>query len=149
MGFSVTASHVIILVTVLSGASVLGAKYVGVQGEVEEGERAAARLREEQVHTSLYVVDDATYPRYVAGPERFEVRIVNNGTTVLRLSEMEYFVDGAHVTSVVIQDTVDGDASTNLWMPGQVLEVWLDPITSSPAKFAAFAENGVGGYWRT
>lgn len=147
MGFSVTASHVIILVTLLAGASVLGAKYAGVTGEVYEGERDAARLREDQVHTALYVVEDGTYPQYQAGPDRFEVRIQNNGTTVLRLSEMEYFIDGARANDLVTQSDVDGDPNTDLWTPGEVLEVWFDPVTTSPTRFVAYSENGVGAFW--
>lgn len=149
MGFSVTASHLILLVTGLAAGAVFTGAALHATDAVEEGQREAWRAADDLVHSNLSVLRSDGYPTYDAAQQRFKVKIQNNGTTVLEVDEITFVIDGSLVASGTIeQRSVSGAGTTNLLLPREVLEVWFKPVTPSPTKLKAVAANGAAAYWR-
>lgn len=148
MGFAVTATHLIFAIALLGAGSFAAAGYWRISTDVHEAEREEAQRAEEVAHTALTVVGD---PAYAAGTERFEFSVRNDGSTVLKISEFSYIVDGAWKTNDVASGypTIAGVASTDLLMPGETMTVRIENVPTSPTNLAVVAGNGVAAYWQT
>lgn len=137
MGFSVTATHVIFLVAMLGVGATATTAYWTVQERLDDGQRTRDALAEERVWTNLTV----TSTSYDSGAQRYTVDVKNVGSTSLRVSELTYLIDGA-VSLLVESTAVEGDSSTDLWLPGETLVVEFNPIASQPSFFRLVAGNG-------
>lgn len=138
MGFAPVAATAILMLTGVFAASVYWEDWHASQKTVEDAERQAARLRDERVHTSLTLVGT----NYVNGPDRFTVTLQNDGSTVLRASEIDWVVDGVWRNDVIETTTVDGDPAGDVWLPGTQLVVEFRPITTQPTALTVTAGNG-------
>lgn len=137
MGFSVTTAYVIFTVVLLSVGATAASQYWGSQEDLETARRAQARMLEERAGTSLEV-SAATYD---AGAQRYTVEVVNQGSSQLRVSDLTFLLDGTPTTAVESTD-VDGDAATDLWLPGETLTVMLNPVAQAPQYFQLVTRNG-------
>ncbi len=144
MGFSVTASNVIFIVAILGVGTVASSHYWTTTKVLEEAKDDRSSLLTDRQHTTMTLVGT---PNYQNGPDRYTVTVINDGTTILKVSELDYIVDGVHNTDVE-STTVEGSASTDLWMPGETFVLQLRPITSEPDYFAIIAGNGATMYYK-
>lgn len=142
MGFSVTAGHVILLVALLGAASAASSHYWSTSERLDEARRVQAEHQAEVAQTNLTLASD---PIWYAGNSTYLVFATNVGSTTLRVSELEFLVDGALATSFGTLD-VDGDSSTDLWLPGETLAARILSVSSEPSRFALVAGNGAALY---
>ena len=148
MGFAVTATHLIFAIALLGAGSFAAAGYWRVSSDVHEAQREEAQRAEEVAHTALTM---ASAPVHAAGAERVEFEVKNVGSTVLKISEFSYIIDGAWKTDDVASGypTIAGVASTDLLMPGETMTVRIENVPTSPTNVAVVAGNGVAAYWQT
>lgn len=145
MGFSVTATHVIFAVALLSAGTYAASKYWEVQAEVEDARRVFAQRADEVVHTNLTWVST---PDYNAGANRLTFTFKNTGSTVLDVSDFAFVIDGKWNNSFEGGwPKVGGTTTSDVLLPGENLEVRMRPITSSPSNLRVIAGNGVSLYW--
>lgn len=145
MGFDVTAANIIFFIAFLTaGSAALGA-YWSNSSYVEEARRTEDSLADDIAHTNMTIASTA----YNGGADRFTVQIENTGTTVLAISDLSYFINGALLTTASIESTsiLNEGTATDLWLPTETLEVRLRPIDPSPTYFQVVAENGVRANW--
>lgn len=143
MGFSVTATHVIFLVSMLGVGAAASAAYWTSQQTLDEGERTRDALAEERAWTNLSV----TSTSYDSPAQRYTVDVKNVGSTNLRVSEVTFLLDGA-VTTAIESTSVDGDTTTDLWLAGETLVIQFNPISSQPTYFRLVTGNGASVSYR-
>ena len=147
MGFDVTAANVIFFIAALSVASVaLGAYWKNVD-HVEEARRLEDQRADERAHTNMTV----TSASYTGGSARFTLNIKNTGSTVIDISELSYFIDGALVPASSIEDLdIIGETTvSDVWLPLETLDIDLRPVSTSPTYFQIVAHNGAKANWRS
>lgn len=138
MGFAPVAATAILMLTGLFAAGVYWEDVHASQKAVQDAERQAARLREERVHTSMDLVNT----QYQNGPDRFTVTLRNDGSTVLRASDLDWVLDGVWRNDVIESTTVGGDAARDVWLPGTNVVVAFRPVDPQPSRLVVTAGNG-------
>lgn len=144
MGFSVTTAHLVLFVTFLTAGNAFAGAFWATAKDVDEHRRWQAEHQESVAHTNISIVGT---PVYDAVASRYTFNVENTGSTTLLASEVSYVVDGEW-TDAVEQTAVEGDVTTDLWLPGEVMEVRLRPIGTSPTYLKVVTENGVSTYHR-
>lgn len=144
MGFSVTSSAVIFGIALLAAGSAATQAYWKVQGDVEDAKRLAAERAEEVAHTEISW--DAA-PTYANGPKRLTFEIKNTGSTVIDVSDLDYIIDGRWNDSIESGWPKVGTRQTDVLLPGEVLEVRMRTISTSPSTVKVVTGNGVALYW--
>lgn len=146
MGFDVTAASIVLFIATLTVGSVAMGAYWKNADHVEDSRRVERERAHDLAHTNMTV----TSASYNAGPTRFSVSVKNTGSTVIDISELVYLIDGSIVSSSLIETyDIDGDLTTDVWLPVETLDVWFRPIGSSPTAFQIVAPNGVSANWRS
>lgn len=129
MGFSVSGSFAVIAIgTFIAVGMFYGAASNGAEKVTEsQGEEFDDRL--EQQNTALNITK-ATYDTSVStDPFHLTIEIKNKGSTALTVNDTDYIVDNEFVshndirTNDFSSEEVDGDSSTDLWLPGETLTV--------------------------
>jgi flagellar protein FlaF len=74
-----------------------------------------------------------------------DVNVTNSGTTALSLDATDLIVNGTyHAPDEYTWSRVDGDPNTELWLPGQSLEIRIQlPGLDTPARVKIVTEYGV------
>ncbi|MFC6723808.1 flagellin [Halobium palmae] len=120
MGFSVSGSTAIVFVGVFIALGMLQpAVSNGLERVTDARSDTAERLLDQQ-NTAV----DLTAATYYAGNSTVRVRAVNAGTSALSVEDTDVLLDNAYV--VPSATAVDGDAATDVWLPGETLAVGLD-----------------------
>lgn len=136
MGFSVSASAAIVFVgfvvafTTLYPVAANGFERVG-DARADAGDRALDRE-----NTAVELADVS----YDGTNETLTVRANNTGTTDLSVSETDLLVDNTHWVG---DRAVDGDAETDVWLPGETLTVTASNVTMEPERVTVVTEYGV------
>lgn len=136
MGFSVSASAAIVFVgfvvafTTLYPVAANGFERVG-DARADAGDRALDRE-----NTAVELADVS----YDGTNETLTVRVNNTGTTDLSVSETDLLVDNTHWVG---DRAVDGDAETDVWLPGETLTVTASNVTMEPERVTVVTEYGV------
>ena len=145
MGFSVTASAVIFGVALLAAGSAATQAYWKVQGDVEEAKRLAAQRADDVAHTLL---EWDAEPSYNGGPDRLTFEILNSGSTVVDISDLDYIIDGQWNDALESGwPKVGGSTTSDVLLPGETLEVRMQPIAASPDTVKVVTGTGVSLYW--
>ena len=145
MGISVTAAHTIFIVALLVGGTALSAAVLRSHTVIAEARRADAGLRDDIAHTEMTFTDQTWAPP----SDRISFDILNEGSVVLDVRELDFVVDGAWSTDKVDSGWTVDAATTNWWTPGGTLEISLSPFPGGePANVVVAAENGVTAVWR-
>lgn len=144
MGFSVTSSAVIFGLALLAAGSAATQAYWKIQGDVEDAKRSAAERAEEAAQTEISW--DAE-PSYANGPKRLSFEIKNTGSTVIDVSDLDYIIDGRWNDSLESGWPKVGTRQTDVLLPGEVLEVRMRTIATSPSKVKVVTGNGAALYW--
>lgn len=123
MGFSAIAGHLILLVALFSaGALVAGAINNSTGDQIEARAEFGHRLRE-MGHADY----DLHSEGYGSTQDRTYANFTNNGSQEVPLDEVTLLVDGTvfdHTDVDTFQ--IRGATSSNLWLPGEVLEIVTD-----------------------
>ena len=142
MGFSVSGSAAIIFAGMLIAFSIF---YGAASNSFE-------RVAEAQSDTSEAVVDqrnvdiEIVYYERVDSPDRLTIRVNNTGSKVLAVDETDLIVDNEYMIpdDTTVTQTDGGTPDTNLWAPGEQLEITVegdDVYTADRAKIVT--EHGV------
>ncbi len=124
MGISVSASTAVVFLGVFIAAGTL---YPAVSNGVEQVTTAQQQQGDRilaQQNTAINVTD-ATYNTTTG---ELRVNATNDGTTALDLTETNLLVDGApNSTENDFTTSIAGDTGTTVWLPGETLNVSVDP----------------------
>jgi len=141
MGFSVSATFIILLVGSLAMGAIL---YNNLDPNVEDL-KASVEAKEVRVASKEKTVIDIISAHRPGG--MFVVRVMNNGSTVLDPDKVDVLVDGQLIPSKQVVKRVEHQHS-HLWCPGEVLELRL-PIPGlfiGKHSIAIVTENGASAY---
>ena len=147
MGFSVTATHVIFLLAIISAGSVAMSAYWKTQDELQEARRAEAARFAQFAHTNITITSVSCAPADCDAITSITIHVHNGGETSLNTTAWSYLLDGAVSTaapSVTITDpTVTISAPTELLLPGEDADVTL-AVAGAPnaLNVKVVAENG-------
>lgn len=141
MGFSVSASTAVIFAGLFLA---LGMFYPAMANSYERVQAADANQADralEQANTNIRLDDASTSG---GGSNSLEVTLTNTGSTSLTISETDLLVDGTYIQRSELGTEVDTDSTTDLWLPGEALDVTYNPTgTFSPDRVRVVTEHGV------
>jgi flagellar protein FlaF len=138
MGFSVSGAAAIVFAGMFVA---FGMFYTATAGSTERISEAESDHRDralDQQNTALSMVE-ATY---YAANDSLIVQADNTGTTSLSVGETDLLVDNAYTTDANV--TVDGNATTALWLPGERVRYTVS-ADSQPGRVKLVTETGVAG----
>lgn len=149
MGFSVTAAHMIFLVAAFGAGGAFATAFVTMSDQVREGYDTSIEQGYDRTITVVAFRDDGSFPDYTGGgTKRWKIQMTNEGPTVLKVDEITYVIEGSFVAAATIEkDEIASSSSSNLFEPGDTLEVWFKPINSEPDRFRATFGNGYELQW--
>ena len=136
MGFSVSASTAVIFAGLFLA---LGMFYPAVANSYERVQAADANQADralEQANTDIQL-DDAT-----DGGNQLDVTLTNNGSTSLTVSETDLRINGTYIQRSELNTKVDGDTTTDLWLPGETLSITHD-TSGTVNRVRVVTEHGV------
>ena len=137
MGFSVSASTAVIFAGLFLA---LGMFYPAMANSYERVQAADADQADralEQANTDIRL-DDAS--KGGGGSDPLEVTLTNTGSTSLTVSETDLLVDGTYIQ----RSELDTDSTTDLWLPGETLDITYNPGGSFSAdRVRVVTEHGV------
>jgi flagellar protein FlaF len=137
LGFSVSGSAAIVFVGIfLAFSSAYTASANGFE-RVTDAKSAVDEEALERQNTALSLTN-ATYD---AGTDTLTVEAVNEGTTTLDVEAVDLLVDNAYRDDFATR-TVDGDDSTDLWLPGERLRLEVN-ASSQPSRVKIVTGPGV------
>jgi len=143
MGFSVSAATAVIFAGLFLA---LGIFYPAMANSYERVQTADANQADralEQANTDIRL-DDAT-----DGGNQLDVTLTNTGSSSLTVSETDVLADGSYIQRGELDTTVidvDGndDSTTDLWLPGETLEITYNPSgTFNADRVRVVTEHGV------
>lgn len=143
MGFSAVAGHVILLVALFStGILIASAINNSASSQIDARDGFADRLR-----ASANEDIDLNTSGYASGPDRTYANFTNNGSEEIELDDVTLLVDGtATDTASVATFEVRDHPSSDLWMPGEILEVVTD--SRGDADITVAGPHGAKAYRR-
>lgn len=134
MGFSVSASAAIIFIGfVVAFTTLYPVAANGLERVTDAREDVNDRALDRQ-NTAIELANTS----YDNGTLTVEVN--NTGTTELSASETDLLVDNTHWTG---ERSVEGDADTDVWLPGETLTITVENLSMSPERVKVVTENGV------
>lgn len=138
MGLSVSGSiAIVIIATFMLFAAVYPAASNAAEA-IDEARTDMGEIARHQQDTGITIANIS-----FDGTE-LVVSVMNTGGTTLHVAATSILVDNEYQTdSHVIASTVDGDASTNLWHPGEELNVTTGPSASNPTAVVVVTEFDV------
>jgi flagellar protein FlaF len=135
MGVSVSVSTAIVFLGVFAALGVLYPSVANGYEQIREAETGATDRHLDAKNTEMTV----TNATYASGT--LTVDVANTGTTALAVGATDVLVDGGYQTSFASR-SVDGDATTDLWMPGETLTVSVS-VPTRPDRVVVVTEGGV------
>lgn len=123
MGFGVSGSAAIIFLGVLICTGTLYTATAGSAEQLTDAKHADNERLLERRNTAVDVTS-ATYTGNESNGYTVSVRIENTGTTTLSVNDTSVLLNNEYVEPDQIDVVeVDGDGSTDIWAPGQTLEL--------------------------
>lgn len=123
VGLSAVAAHLIVLVALASAGTLLvSAVNESISGQLDAQSLAFDRLRV-QADADIRLASHG----YSATPDRTYANWTNDGSREIPLDKVTLLVDGVFTSQASVATfEVREDASSNLWMPGETLEVMTE-----------------------
>lgn len=156
MGFSVSGSFAILVVAAFIA---LGMFYPAVTNGIEQVDSANNDAHDGSLTKQNTAITITRAEYVVRGVNSFLViEVENRGTTELSVNGTDILVDDAYVMHAEIEDSagssedVDGDDSTDLWLPGEtynieigqtLLDQILDGTDVTPSRVKIVSGPGV------
>lgn len=136
MGFSVSASAAIVFVGFVVAFTTL---YPAAANGFERVTDARADVDEDRLERQNTAIELAT-ASYDGAADTLTVAVNNTGTTELSVSETDLLVDNTYWTGT---RDVEGDTSTDVWLPGETLTITVGNVTLQPNRVKVVTEHGV------
>ena len=136
MGFSVSASTAIIFAGLFLATGIL---YPAMDNGME-------RINDAQVDRDQAQLDLRNTAIEIEGTDvdandgDGEIIVKNTGTTSLDVTEVDLIIDGDYQRVGEGGTSVDGDDSTDLWLPGEQLTLEFE---GSPGRIKVVTEHGI------
>jgi|AntRauTorcE11898_2_1112593.scaffolds.fasta_scaffold62422_1 flagellar protein FlaF len=136
MGFSVSGSAAILFVGMFLAFGMFFTASANSFESVSEAQQDRTDLNLEQKNTAI------TITKANASGGTLTVWVNNTGGTYLALSETSLLLDNDYQSDWRDGAEVDGDGATDLWSPGERLEVTLSPPLA-PDRVKVVTKTGV------
>lgn len=135
MGFAVSGATVVVFIGLLISAGMLyGTAWQSYESVDDAQQEQSERLLERQnTEIDVTAVDAGTDDL-----GDLTVDVENTGSATLTVSGTDFLVDNRYVTDDRGTRTVDGDSSTDLWQPGETLQ-----LTVTRGELDALLGSGV------
>lgn len=123
MGFSVSGAAAVIFASLFIA---FGMWYTAVDNSFNQ----VSDAQSDQIAGTLdasntdFEIAAATFNE--SGDEELEIRVNNTGATTIALSKADLLIDGEYEPDWQSFATVDGNAETDLWLPGEQLVIERD-----------------------
>lgn len=141
MGFSVSGSFALLFLALFIVAGIVYPAMANSAERVYEAEDEAETLELNRKNTDISVT---SYSYSSNGNDHVRITIKNTGTTALHVDAVTVLVDNEYQTEAqIVSTTVDGDSGTNLWMPGDELQITTDPSFTDPTAFVVITEYDI------
>lgn len=137
MGFSVSGSFAIIVVGALIGFGMFATATTNGFELVNDAQKQAHDAQFDQQNTAI-AIENATYN---ATSTTVEIEATNTGSTTLSVNATDVLLDNEYQTAFETR-SVDGDASTDLWLPGETLTIEIDR-GSAPDRVKLVTGTGI------
>lgn len=134
MGFSVSASAAIIFLSAFMAFGMLYPAVANGYEQVTESHADATDRDLAQQNTAIQLSNTS----YADG--NLSVDVENAGTTALSVEATDVLVNNTYRSAVSSQ--VEGDANTDLWLPGETLTVTVS-AASNDGRVTVVTEHGV------
>lgn len=134
MGFSVSGSVVIIAIGLFVSFGMFYTATSNGFEQVTEAQQDTHDTRLERQNTDITIINAS----YNSTSTTLSVSVNNTGSTTLSINETDVLVDNDYQASY--QSDVDGNTATDLWQPGETLDIRVN-IT----KLADFRVKIVAG----
>lgn len=136
MGFSVSGATAVILVgSLIAFSFAFTATSNGFERVSDAREDRENRILDAE-NTAVEIANAS----YDGGAGAFTLDVNNTGSTALSVPETTVLVDGAYASNATT--SVDGEASTAIWLPGEQLSVVVDRDVA-PDRAKIVTQNGV------
>ncbi|MEF8873914.1 MAG: hypothetical protein V5A88_04490 [Candidatus Thermoplasmatota archaeon] len=143
MGLSVSASAAIILIGFVL---VFGTLYPAIENSQDiknEARKQWLDWKEEKQKAEMTIES----LEYTNDEDRLNISLKNTGDTVLEIKELEVFLDGVYSTDKLTREVVDHHIeNTDIWNPGQHLNLTLEPIEEGFDRVLVVNEFGSEAY---
>jgi flagellar protein FlaF len=138
MGFSVSGAAAIVFAGMLLSFGVFYAATANSFERVSEAERGETDRIVDSRNTAIDITlverDDTT--------ERLTVHVNNTGAEGLTVNGTDFLVDNDYATGWQGNATVNGDGETDLWLPGERLNITIRQ-SATPSRVKLATERGV------
>lgn len=123
MGFGAVAGHLVLFMAIFSaGVLMAGAINNSMSAQLDAREEFSDRLR-----AGAHADYELNSSNYTSGPDRTYANFTNEGSNEVPLDEVTLLIDGTETdTSNVQRFRVSADHSSNLWLPGEELEIMTE-----------------------
>lgn len=138
MGFSVSGSAAIVFIAAFVSVGILyTAAYNGYE-DVTMAQDSQVDRYLEQRNTEVDII--ATSYNGTSG--NLTVQVLNEGATTLAVSETDVVVDGVYQSSW-LSSNVSGSTTTDVWAPGETLNVTVSVSSEEPDRVKVVTQTGV------
>lgn len=137
MGFGVSGSTAILFLGVLICTGTL---YTAAAGSAERLTDAESENHERLLDRRNTEMDIAT-ATFNDTTDILVIRANNTGSTTLSIEDTTVLVDNEYRNVSAANSNVDGNADTDLWAPGETLE--LELAATSPSRVKLVTETGI------
>lgn len=136
MGFSVSGATAVVFVGLLVSAATL----YPVVDRTTDRRSDALSDRDERALTRQNTALGTVNATYNSSSDVLTVSVENGGPSTLAVTEVDLLVDGQYATG--LDSTVDGDSATDVWAPGEELNLTRSDPTA-PARVKLVTGPGV------
>ncbi|MFC7097317.1 flagellin [Halobaculum marinum] len=139
MGLSVSASSGVVFLGVFLAIGIAYPAAANGFEQVTDARHDAADRALDRANTAV----DVTNATYYTSNDTLVVLADNDGTTTVGVNDTTLLVDNAIPPTANVTVTVEGDAATGLWLPGETARFEIVVGTSAPARTQVVVEHGV------
>ncbi|ESS08470.1 MAG: putative archaeal flagellar protein F [uncultured archaeon A07HN63] len=155
MGFSISAATALIFASLFLAFGIFYPAMANGYERVEEADAAKADQNLDQAQTDITFVSSSSKTQM--GQNKLQeliVNINNTGQTTLTVSEIDILVNGDYIewtngdTNDEVRTEVENDQVTDLWLPGETIEIEYGAQTgfvdkNPPYNYKIVTEHGV------
>ncbi|WP_135305672.1 flagellin [Haloarcula amylovorans] len=137
MGFSVSGSAALIFVAMFIGFGMFYSATANGFENVNDARDAQADRTLEQQNTAIGL----TSAVYNTTTDSLNVTVTNTGSTELAVSDVDLLANNRYLTGY--RTTVEGDETTDLWLPEERLVINATGVTTDPGRVKLVTGPGV------
>ncbi|MGM0605303.1 MAG: flagellin [Halobacteriota archaeon] len=146
MGFSVSASTAIVVAGLFLAFGMFYPAMANSFERVTGAESDSADDLLDQRNTAIELQNATTENVTDEEGWTLTVNVTNNGSTAITVSTVDLLVDNGYQNRSEMNTTVYGqtaDDTTDLWLPGETLELAVDGLTDQPARTTVVVRHGI------